>query len=185
MPDGFQRIRMLLTQPSGISMFVTGSGIRMKRCGQYASGCGLVTTGAGPVPGRRGLRRFIVWLLMVAGSPPAVPAMTGAATAAAEHEEEKQPAKQDPYQPSVLCPHGENPPPLGSFILLFCITYAVVPARPWTMYLTDMICIHGIPGSRHWQRGQPAAEYSEEYSGLRRICFTVRVPRRGSGVRTG
>jgi len=54
-----------------------------------------MTTGAGPVLRFRGLR-FIVWFLMVVGSPPAMAAMTGAATAAAEHEEEKQPTKQDP-----------------------------------------------------------------------------------------
>lgn len=110
-------IWMLLTQPSSIWMYVTRSGIRMKCCGQYASGSGLMTTGAGPVLRFRSLC-FIVVFLMVVGTPPAVPAMaamTGAATAAAEHEEEKQPAKQDPYQPSVLCPHGENPPPAGIF----------------------------------------------------------------------
>jgi len=55
-----------------------------------------MTTGAGPVPGRRDLRCFFVEFLMVVGSPPAMASMTGAATAAAEHEEEKQPTKQDP-----------------------------------------------------------------------------------------
>jgi hypothetical protein len=45
-------------------------------------------------------------------------AVTGAATAAAEHEEEKKPAEQDPYHPSVLCPHGENSHPAGTFCFI-------------------------------------------------------------------
>ncbi len=67
-----------------------------------ASGVCLMAAGVRLFPGRRAVGRLSIDVPMAS--------MSAAATPAAEHQEEKQPAKHEPQQPSVLRPHDRIPP---------------------------------------------------------------------------
>lgn len=104
-------------------------------------------------------------------------AVSAAATSAAKHEVEKEPAEYDPYHPSVLCPHAGFLLAQEPFDQLICITHATVPKSQGMTYPIEFIVVCGIRRIPRKRRRQYVTHYSDRLFSLRRIFLNGPIHR--------